>query len=460
MPDLSLAEIARIVGGKTEGDPAAVSRLATGYAFDSRTLKPGELFFALKGESRDGHEFVPEAESKGACGAVVSRRIDGVSEDFVQIVVDSPLEARQQLASHVRGCLDVRVAAVTGSNGKTTTKEMLAHILASTYRVSKSPGNFNNHIGVPLSILGASPDNEVLVLEIASNHRGEIRHLAGIARPDVGVVTNVGRAHIGHFDSIEDLAAEKTDLLRALGSTGSAIVNGDDELLSGALEDIPCRIITFGIQTESDFRASGIDHDPKGITRFRVSDVDFEVRTVGLHNVYNSLAAIAAASTLEIALEQAAAALKTYEPVRMKRINVGGLVIIDDSYNANPDSVRSALEAASRLEAQRRIFVMGEMLELGSRAEVLHTEVGRLLPQFGFSVIVGIGPLTELACRAARDAGLNPEGVHFSPTKQEAKEKLAEMLRSGDLVLVKGSRLTGLDEIVDFIRLACAGGKL
>ncbi len=460
MPHLKLSEILRLVEGQTEADANALSRVVTGYAFDTRRMHPGDLFFALKGQARDGHQFVNDAKSKGASGAIVSYRVEDVSPGFVQIVVPSPLSAFQKLAARVRTGLNIQVVAVTGSNGKTTTKEMLAHVLMTRYRINKSPGNFNNHIGVPFSILALEPHHEVLILEIASNHRGEVAHLASIAQPTLGVVTNIGRAHIGNFNSIEDIALEKVDLLRSLKPEGIGIVNADDTRLMEAVKGISCKLVGFGIQNQADFCASHIVTDSAGITHFKISDVDFELRTVGLHNVYNALAAIAVSHALGIGLGEAADAFATYEPVRMRKSTVGDFTVIDDTYNANPDSVRAALEAASRIEARRKVFIMGEMLELGDEAERLHTEVGRFLPEYGFKVIVGIGGLTGFACLAAREAGLEPDSIRFFSSKREAKQHLLEILKPGDLILIKGSRMTGLDEISGFIELAGAQGKI
>ncbi len=453
MLNLRLKDIVEILGGKTESKGEALERVVTGYTFDSRKTLPGNLFFALKGEKRNGHQFVGDARSKGAIGAVVEHEIEGLPEDFVQVVVTSSLASMQSLAAYVRDAMTFRVVAVTGSNGKTTTKEMLAVILSQTFRVSKSPGNFNNHIGVPISILSMESDDEILVLEIASNHRGEIAHLARIAKPDVAIVTNVGRAHIGNFGSLEAVAAEKSDLLRSLETDGVGVVNADDAVLMGSIADVKATMVKFGLHNPVDFQARDISVDNAGITRFEISGTRFELTCSGLHNIYNSLAAVAASSVFGIKLEETAKALRHFEPIRMKKMLAGEWTIIDDSYNSNPDSVRAALESLSAAQAARKVFIMGEMLELGETAEALHAEIGKLIPDMGFSVLIGIGRLTHFACEQARDAGLAPSDIHFFETKEEAKLHLFEILEPGDLVLIKGSRLAGLEEITNLIKM-------
>lgn len=454
MFSLSLAEIVEIVSGKAccaGSEP--LERIVSGYAFDSRAVEPGYLFFALRGEARDGHEFVGDACKRGAIGAVVSRRLIGLPEDFVQILVESPLIALQKLAIHVRTNKPVKCVVVTGSNGKTTTKEMIAHVLSSRLSVCKSQGNFNNHIGVPISILSIKPDDQVIVLEMASNHPGEIANLASIAMPDVAVITNVGRAHLGFFGSLENIAREKTDLVRALGVDGVAVVNGDDHNIMRQLEDFDRKMIRFGISDRCDLRAEAIAFDESGNATFSVEGTTFKLSLPGLHSVYNSLAAIAVGRLLGFDLDQLAERLARFEAVRMKRLVAGEIEVIDDTYNSNPDSVKVALNSLAALKAKRRVFVMGEMLELGEFAEGLHREVGNLVASLGIDFLVGIGGLTEVTCQSAIAAGMRPESVRFLHDKEMARAELKSILRKGDKVLVKGSRLTRLDEIIDELKM-------
>jgi len=457
MRELSITEIATIVGGSiVSGHPGAGGSFNGGYAFDSRLLKPGDLFFALKGETRDGREFVRDAQAGGAAAAVVSEKVDGLPEDFVQIAVDDPLNALQQLAIHARDSIRVPVVAISGSNGKTTTKEMLAHILSGTMTVFKSPGNFNNHIGVPLTILGAPRDSEVLVMELGSNHRGEIARLTQIARPHVGVLTNVGRAHIGFFGSVEEIAREKSDILRHLEPGGTGVVNADDCVLGGALADIDAGLVTFAVEREAQFRAAGVKPLAGG-SAFTVAGQEVMIKIPGIHNVYNALAAIAAASWFEVGLQAAAEALESFEPVRVKTISTSSITIMDDSYHASPDSVRAAADILSATPAPRRIFILGEMLELGSEAEQLHREVGAMLAASGADILIGIGGLTRSAVEEAVSSGMDAGSALFFETKADAKSYIGDAVREGDVILVKGSRLAGLEEICEFLKSTVEG---
>jgi UDP-N-acetylmuramoyl-tripeptide--D-alanyl-D-alanine ligase len=458
MPKLSIEEIARAVGGRIHGG-AGLGGVVAGYAFDTRRLKPGEVFFALTGEERDGHDFVGDASARGASAAVVARQVANVPGDFVQIVVPSPLKALQQLARHVRAGLALPVVAISGSNGKTTTKEMLAAILSRHMRVGKSPGNFNNHIGVPLSILGLEENDEVLVMELGSNHKGEIRKLCGIARPDIGLITNIGKAHIGHFGSLEAIATEKTDLLRCLGPGGRGVVNADDVALMSSIHDVGAELTRFSVREASEFQASGIDQIDGQATAFSVRGVPIRLKSPGIHNAYNAVAALATASLLGVELVEAVSALESFEPARMKVESACGLTIVDDTYNANPDSVFAALEVVSKMSAARKFFVMGEMLELGDLAEDLHAEVGDRVAASGIDLFVGIGGLTRLAVEAARSAGLDETAARFFQNKVEAKTWLHETLRAGDLLLVKGSRMARLEEICEFLRQEAVEGR-
>jgi UDP-N-acetylmuramoyl-tripeptide--D-alanyl-D-alanine ligase len=460
MPRLSLKHISETTGGDVLGagfDPASV--LATGYAFDSRRLEPGDLFFALRGEERDGHLFVKQAHEQGAVGAVVEHPVEGIPSQFPQVAVPSTLEALRVLAADVRGHIKIPVVAVSGSNGKTTTKEMLAAILSTRWKVLKSPGNFNNHIGVPMSILGLREDHEVLVVELGSNHRGEIASLSETAAPTIGVLTNIGPAHIGHFGSLDEIALEKTDLLRHLAEGGMGVVNGDDKTLAAATGDIEARITRFGTGEGMDFRATEIETYGAGGTAFHVGDAEVTLRVPGIHNVYNALAAMAAAALLDLGLEEAARALEGFQPVRMKTFALGGVTIIDDTYNANPDSVRAALDLLADYAGDRKVFVMGEMLELGEESPRLHRETGRRVAARGIDMLVGIGGATEEVVAGARDAGMPGDRVRFFAAKPDAGAFLTQMLKPGDVVLLKGSRGTALEEITDYLRQELVEGR-
>ncbi len=470
MLKLSIAEIAVAVGGEIgPSAEAADSIIPTGYSIDTRTLAAGDLFFALEGEHTDGHRFVGDACARGAAGAVVARPAEGLGASFAQVVVESPLRALQDLAIHVRSLVDIPVVGVTGSNGKTTTKEMMAAVLSSKYRVHKNPGNYNNRIGVPLTILGLDESAELLVTELGSNHMGEIMELARWTKPCVGVVTNAGRAHIGLFGSLENVVREKTDLLRALPPSGRGVVNADSPAVLQSAKEIDIDTVTFGIKAECDFRAVDIRSEGAGIAArgerggcgaatagpgivFTVGETEVRLRAPGVHNIYNALAAIATGTLFDVAPSEAARILEEFEPIRVAIHTGGGVMLIDDTYNANPDSVRAVLSLLTSAPAERKILVLGEMLELGEFSVELHREVGAEVASAGVDYFFGVGGAVRDAVDAARQAGMSEGDAAFFADKEAACGFLSRFVRSGDAVLVKGSRATGMDQVSDFLR--------
>ena len=452
MLKLSIGDIARVVGGNTY--PAAAMADAVvpaGYSIDTRTMAAGDLFFALEGERSDGHRFVGAAATAGASGAVVARPVEDAPASFIQVVVESPLAALQSLAVHVRGLVDIPVVAVTGSNGKTTTKEMIAAILSPGRKVHKNPGNFNNQLGVPLTILGLDENAAVLVTELGSNHVGEIMELASWARPDVGVVTNVGRAHIGLFGSIENVVREKTDLLRVLPPSGRGVVNADSPAVLQTAKEIGVNIVTYGIEAACDFRATNVEMTAAPGSRFDVCGTTVSLRAPGVHNVYNALAAIATGTLFDVTPREAARVLEEFEPVRVAIKREGGVTVVDDTYNANPDSVVAVLGVLGTLDAERRVFVMGEMLELGDFAAELHREVGTGVAASGLDYFFGVGGAVWDAIDAARKAGMPEDRAGYFADKETACSFLSRFIKSGDAILVKGSRATGMDAVSEYI---------
>ena len=465
MPKLSIGEIARAVGGEVRpvGDEAGAVT-PTGYSIDTRTMAAGDLFFALAGVHSDGHLFVGDALAGGAAGAVVARHITGLDPSFAQVVVESPLKALQKLAVHVRRAYDIPVIAVTGSNGKTTTKEMITAIISTKLRVHRNPGNYNNQIGVPLTILGLDESAELLVTELGSNHAGEIMELARWAEPDVGVITNVGRAHIGLFGSLENVIREKTDLLRVLPPSGRGVVNADSPAVLQTAKEIGIHTVSFGIEADCDFRATDIrtvgadagalrEAGPEAHpgTVFNVGDTEVRLMVPGLHNVSNALAAITTGTLFGVSPAEAARVLEGFEPLRVTVRTGGGITLIDDTYNANPDSVRAVLGVLRGLAGERKIFVLGEMLELGDFSRDLHREVGTETAAGGIDCFFGVGGAAREAVDAARQAGMAEAVSDFFGDKASACAFLRQFLKPGDAVLIKGSRATGMEEVSNFI---------
>lgn len=415
-------------------EPAPVS----GWSIDSRTLQPGDLFFALRGPNHDGHHHVAEALERGAAGAVVERtQVDAGR----LLVVPDTLQALQQLAAWARATWGGQVIGVTGSAGKTTTKDAIAHLLAAELPVGKTVGNFNNHVGVPLSVLRLPDAARVAVLEIGMNHAGEIRQLAGIARPEIGVVTNVGYAHVEFFDSIEGVAAAKRELIESLPPSGAAVLNADDPRVSRFGDAFGGRVVRFGLSEPADVRGE-ILGSGAGATRFRAAGIDFETTLSGRHNVLNLLAAIAVARLFDIPPERLRDAVRSFSAGKMRceRLERGGVIIWNDCYNSNPEAVRGMLDVLGSTPARRRIAVLGEMLELGRSAEPLHRGAGRYAVERGVDVLIGIRGAARFMADEAVKAGLSGGAAHFFDDPETAGEFLRQLAREGDAILFKGSR--------------------
>jgi UDP-N-acetylmuramoyl-tripeptide--D-alanyl-D-alanine ligase len=416
----------------------------TGWSVDSRTIRAGELFFALRGPRNDGHTYVAEVFAKGAAGVVADRDV-AVGGSVLR--VDDSLVALQQLAAAARREWGGDVVAVTGSAGKTTVKEAIAAMLSEGITVAKAAGNLNNHVGLPLSLLRAEEDAKVAVLEMGMNHAGEIRDLAAIARPQVGVVTNVGWAHIENFDSIDGIAAAKRELVESLGASGTAVLNADDERVRDFVRVHPGRSVLYGQSLNADVRAERVEYLAEGV-KFSVDGVDFESPLNGRHGVSNLLAGIAVAGLYGIPPAKLTTVAARIEPQKMRgeRFHSGGVLVYDDCYNSNPDAVRAMLEVLRDSPARRRIAVLGEMLELGHWAEPLHRDVGDYAVKCGVDVLVGIRGASCYALDAAKRSGLTGDAAFFFENPTEAGQLVGRLARSGDAILFKGSRGVHVEE--------------
>lgn len=447
----SADEIAAAVDGRLiRGDGSAH---AAGVSTDTRTLEAGELFIALKGPNFDGAEFLAQAIEKKAAGVVVEQGADAPDGDaaFVVEAADT-LRALGDLARAHRNRFEIPVVGVTGSNGKTTTKEMIAALLSRRGETCRSEGNLNNLVGLPHQVLRLREEHESAVFEMGMSEAGEISRLAEIARPRVAVITNVGPAHIEGLGSVEAVRDAKGEILEGLPPNGVAVLSNEDphsRVLAGRYESKGGRVIRFGFSRESDFRAEGI-HITTGGARFTLRSPDGEseirIEALGRHNVLNALAAAACASALGVGLGEMADGLSRAVLPKMRlqaREITGrpGVRLLDDSYNANPESVAQALETASALSGDGRLIsVLGDMAELGPLAESAHREVGRKIAAVGVDLFVGVGPLMRLASDEARRAGMDGARIMNFDTPEEAASSLGDMLLSGDWILVKGSR--------------------
>ncbi|MGB9475402.1 MAG: UDP-N-acetylmuramoyl-tripeptide--D-alanyl-D-alanine ligase [Candidatus Udaeobacter sp.] len=454
MNPLSLFQIAQLSGGSlSSGDGTiAVDTIST----DSRTIKRGELFVALRGENYDGHNFVEATAIAGATGAIVDSIWKGnVPENFALIRAKDTLQAYQRLAANYRKSLPLSVIAITGSNGKTSTKDFAAAVLARRFQVTKTQGNFNNHVGLPRTILEASSRDEVAVWEIGMNHPGEIAMLSRVAAPDVGIITNIGVAHIEFMGSREKIAEEKGALAETVGADGTVILNADDPFSERIAARTRGRVILAGT-TAGTIRASEINQSGSA-TDFTILEGAHRCRAQlpvpGLHMVQNALLAVAAGRVFGLSLEECAAGLVA-APLTKARLQVKeirGVQFLDDSYNANPDSMKAALRTLVELDADgQRIAVLGEMRELGDESERAHREVGETAAGLRVDHLIAIGSVAASIAEAAKQAGLQNSSTVASTA--EAAELLTEVAAPGDLVLIKGSRLARTEQVIDTFR--------
>lgn len=448
---------ARTMGGALEG-PAGVF---TGVSIDSRTLAPGDLFFAIRGPRFDGHSFVPDAFRAGAPGVVVESGYDRREEvpgGFL-IRVPDPTEALGALAREQRLESGARIVAITGSLGKTTTKEAAAAAIGAERSVFRSRGNLNNQWGLPLSLL-ARDDEEVGVVELGMSAPGEIRTLTEIAAPDCGVLTTIAEAHLEYFGSLDAIAAAKGELFEALPAGATAVVNADDELVRAQAGRFSGRHVTYGFAEGVDVRGSGYAARPSGLV-FEVSAfggpaVSVPCGLAGRHNAGNVLAGLAAAAVLDVPIERAARGVADLTPLPGRGTKVqlrGGAVALDETYNSSPRALRAVLREFAALPAARRIVVVGDMRELGEDAEPLHRACGQLAGELALDLIVGVGPLGRTFAEAAAPGS----NALAADGPDEAARLLEAILRAGDLVLFKASRAVGLDAALR--RLEVGGGK-
>jgi UDP-N-acetylmuramoyl-tripeptide--D-alanyl-D-alanine ligase len=446
---LALSRIAEFLAATGEVDPKAI---AEGYSIDSRTIRPGELFFAVKGEQLDGHDFIEEALARGAIGAVVREdRLARYPLRAQLLAVNDPLVALQTLATAVRRMWARPLIAVTGSVGKTTTKDAIAHVLVSRFRVLKSEGNFNNHFGLPLMLLKLEPEHEIAVLEIGMSHAGEIAALAKIAQPEIGVVTGVAPVHLEFFNSVSDIARAKYELISSLPASGTAVLNADDEYVCQFGRDFRGKVVTFGMNASADIRAENIEQRGSQGSAFDVIVDGYRERAtlalVGNHNISNALASVAVGIDRGLAPSEAVSALKTLAPPdkRGQVVQLDNITIINDCYNSNPKALDAMVDALAAMPAKRRIVVAGEMLELGSTAEDLHRKAGQHIASQKIDVLLGVRGLAQEIVAAAR-ASMRAD---FVATAEEAGEWLAHEARDGDVVLLKASRGVKLERALE-----------
>ena len=455
---LKVAKIAEFVGAvQADGAASAANSVwqetALGYSIDSRTIQSGELFFAVKGERLDGHDFVDAALERGAVAAVVGRgQLQRYGNHRRLLAVDDTLVALQTLATAVRRLWGKPLVGVTGSAGKTTTKEAIAHVLGSRFRVLRSEGNFNNHFGLPLMLLKIEPEHDVAVIEMGMSHAGEIRALAKIAQPEIGVVTNVAPVHLEFFDSLAGIARAKYELIESLPAGGTAILNNDDEYVSQFGRDFKGKVIRYGTSPIADVRAESVESCGAVGSRFDIvtgsERVHTELHLVGAHNILNALAATSVGLARGMSLPECAAALPTLAPAdkRGQVLQLGNITVINDCYNSNPKALGAMVDALAAMKAKRRIVVAGEMLELGPSGEEMHRAAGRHMAEKKMDIVIGVRGLAQAIVDAASQNGT---AAHFVATPEQAGEWLAAKTRDGDVVLLKASRGVKLEKALE-----------
>jgi UDP-N-acetylmuramoyl-tripeptide--D-alanyl-D-alanine ligase len=457
---LTLGQIADWIHAEGEFDDAAT---AFAYSIDSRTIGAGELFFAVKGERVDGHDYVEAAVANGAVAAVVSQRwLVPAGFDPCKLLRvpdecdDCVLDAMQKLAHRVRREWGKRVIGITGSAGKTTTKECVAQVLGAKFNVLKTEGNLNNHYGVPLQLLRLEPEHDIAVIEMGMNHAGEIRALAKIAEPDWGVVSNVGIAHVEFFpDGIEGVAHAKRELIEALPPDGIAFLNADDERVKRFGEGLSLKVVSYGTTNSANVRATELEERGLFGTDFTVisdsersAESPVQLHLPGQHNVLNALAAFAVGKEAGVELSGAVAAIESLRPTekRGSSFEWHGATVVNDTYNSNPSALQAMIRALANTEAKRRLLIAGEMRELGENGAVLHAECGEAAVSAGIDVVVGVHGLAKVLVDEALSLGAE---ALFLETPEDAGSWMKENLRQGDVVLLKASRGVQLERALD-----------
>ncbi|MEN6413705.1 MAG: UDP-N-acetylmuramoyl-tripeptide--D-alanyl-D-alanine ligase [Veillonellales bacterium] len=447
MAVFTIAEVVSATGGKLRG--AAQERF-TGVATDTRKIQPGNLFVALQGERFDGHDFISQAVERGAGGVLASRTDMKMPEGVPVIYVEDTLQGLQQLARFHRLRFSIPLIAVTGSNGKTTTKDMIAAVLSSRFHVLKTEANFNNEIGLSLTLLNLDSNHDAAVVEIGMRGQGQLRELAKIALPTMAVITNVSETHIELLGSIENIAAAKAELVEAIPETGVVFLNGDDSYVKAMSLSSKARVVEYGILGKRDVWADAIRNDGQGMTFHCHGQVTFTatVSAAGRHNVYNALAAIAVGVEMKLTVEEIKRGLQAFSAgaMRLSIEKLGEYVIINDAYNASPLSMSAAIDTLAEVAKGRSIAVLGDMLELGHIAIEAHRRIGRKLAEQGVKIVITVGELARNIAESAHEYGI--VNAVACQTHSEAIKVLQQYIKPGDTLLIKGSRGMKMEQIL------------
>jgi UDP-N-acetylmuramoyl-tripeptide--D-alanyl-D-alanine ligase len=450
--------VTAVQGERLMGEP---SQKFQGVSINTRTLKSGELFFCIQGDRFDGHEFLNDAIEKKAAGVVISDR-SKFKESLAQqvglfaVAVPDTLHALQELAGYHRDQFNVHMIGVTGTNGKSTTKEMIASVVKMQYPTLKTEGNLNNHIGLPLTLLGLKETHEAAVVEMGMSAAGEIKRLAEIAKPKIGVITNISQAHMIQLKTLKDIQAAKGELFQSLSKESTAIVNADDPLVLELAEKVRAAVITFGINNPADVRATDIRSSENSGYDFTLNVRDKKVPVhlpfLGRFNIYNALAAAAVGHALDISpgLIKTGLGVEHHLSQRGEAVRYGDIEVLNDSYNANPQSMREAMQILKEHAADgRKFLVVGDMLELGDGEQSAHQQLGNEAAGHEFDFLVTVGELAGIAGTAAIESGMEKGRVHCFDSHQAAAEFLKATTQAGDCLLVKGSRGSHMETVLE-----------
>jgi UDP-N-acetylmuramoyl-tripeptide--D-alanyl-D-alanine ligase len=441
MKEFSISALSRII----KSAPTKNTGSFTGVSTDSRTIKPDDCFFAIAGDNFDGHNYLTEVFDKGAVCAVVSKDVTG---DKILRVGDT-IKALGDFAREYRRRMNFKVVAITGSTGKTSTRRIISHVLGQRHRVFEAPKNFNNDIGLPLTLLGAEPEDEIIIAELGSSFPGEIAYLTGIALPDIAVITNVYIAHLAGFGTLETIAEEKLSISQGLSSDGVLIINADT--VPRATGHGP-RVITFGKSTDCDIQAQNINYKGLG-SSFTIDGTEIKVPLPGAGNVENTLAAWAVCSRFAVTIDDFAQAVGTLPAVAMRAepLQIGTLTVLSDCYNANPASMKNALDILANLgatEKRRLVFICGDMAELGQASEQLHAELGTAIAQARVRLLITVGNFAKIAAGSAKSSARHELQTESFEDTLSACNNLEKFIKDYDIILVKGSRTAGLEMVV------------
>jgi len=457
MEPISVSEILTAVGGRVLGEYDGSDLMLTHVEIDSRSITEGSLFVPLVGERFDGHSFINQALEAGAAACFTARERESYLPGKCYIKVDSTQKALRDLARWYKQKFKIPFIGITGSVGKTTTKDMVAAVLGEKFKVLKTDGNFNNEIGLPLTLLRLNSEHEICVLEMGMNHFGEIEYLADIVEPQVAVITNIGDAHIENLGSRENILKAKSEMFGYLPENGLVVLNGDDELLQTLRGTLPYKTVWVGGNPGLEYRALSVETDGERFVHCDVAAPNGEFRVdipaLGSHMIYPTLTAAAVASHFGMTNEEIVAGVLRFAPTKM-RMNIidrgDGITILNDAYNANPQSMRAAVEVLANSKSSRKIAILGDMFELGPLAPILHAGVGDCVAECGIDCLVAIGECSENMAKAAEEAGVAE--VYWRPTKKEALTVLDQVVSPDTTILVKASRGMEFEELVDYLK--------